>query len=398
MLSKNDSRADAEGYSSMESSAANPGAAAPSKSSAAAKTRRKSSSSDSAAAASKKAGAPRPEFPFSAIVEQEEMKLALMCAAVDPGLGGVLIFGHRGTGKSTVVRSLSALLPRIKVAADCPYNCDPDAPFSGCESCNTALDNGKLKGKTVKVPVVDLPLGATEDRIVGALDLERALVAGEKAFEPGLLARANRGFLYIDEVNLLEDHLVDLLLDVAASGENVVEREGLSVRHPARFVLVGSGNPEEGELRPQLLDRYGLSVEVTTPEDIETRMEVVRRRDAYERDPFAFAEQWKNRDANQRRQIKQARERLPEVSVPDSALRLATELCLKLGCDGLRGELTLMRAARALASLEKDLEVSASHLRRIAAPALRHRLRRDPLDEAGSSTRVSRAVEEVFDE
>ncbi len=406
MLSKNDFRAETEAGSSMETSAASQ------KESAAAGTgtgRRKytgpssKSSSRSASKPSSKSSptaskktAPRPEFPFSAIVGQEEMKLALLVAAIDPGLGGVLIFGHRGTGKSTVVRSLTALLPRLSVAMDCPYNCDPEAPFAGCETCNNAAREGQLKGKTIKVPVVDLPLGATEDRIVGALDLERALIAGEKAFEPGLLARANRGFLYIDEVNLLDDHLVDLLLDVAASGENVVEREGLSVRHPARFVLVGSGNPEEGELRPQLLDRYGLSVEVTTPVDIETRMEVVRRRDAYEQDPIAFAEKWKNRDASQRRRIKQARERLQEVTVPDAALRLATELCLSLGCDGLRGELTLMRSARALASLENDMEVTASHLRRIAAPALRHRLRRDPLDEAGSSTRVARAVDEVF--
>ena len=395
MLSKNDSHAEIESFGSLEeSNPASQKSAVGSGSRSGSKSRRSASASSSNTV--KKLSGPRPEFPFSAIVGQEEMKLALMCAAVDPGLGGVLIFGHRGTGKSTVVRSLSALLPPIRVAANCPYNCDPEAAFSGCEVCTQGAKNGTTKGKTVKVPVVDLPLGATEDRIVGALDLERALTAGEKAYEPGLLARANRGFLYIDEVNLLEDHLVDLLLDVAASGENVVEREGLSIRHPARFVLVGSGNPEEGELRPQLLDRYGLSVEVTTPEDIDTRIEVVRRRDAYEQDPFAFAEKCKSRDASQRRKINQVRERLPRLTVPDDALRLATQLCLALGCDGLRGELTLMRAARALASLEKDMEVSESHLRRIAAPALRHRLRRDPLDESGSSTRVARAIEEVF--
>ncbi|MCY4357337.1 MAG: ATP-binding protein, partial [Gammaproteobacteria bacterium] len=211
-----------------------------------------------------------------------------------------------------------------------------------------------------------------------------------------LLARANRGFLYIDEVNLLEDHLVDLLLDVAASGENVVEREGLSIRHPARFVLIGSGNPEEGELRPQLLDRYGLSVEVTTPQDIETRMEVVRRRDAYEQNPQAFAVEWKHREARLRGRIKRAREHLADIAMAEKPLRQATELCLKLGCDGLRGELTLMRAARALASFEQASEVTEDHLCRIAAPALRHRLRRNPLDETGSSTRVARAIEELF--
>jgi magnesium chelatase subunit I len=246
----------------------------------------------------------------------------------------------------------------------------------------------------VPVPVVDLPLGATEDRVLGALDLERALTRGEKAFEPGLLARAHRGFLYVDEVNLLEDHLVDVLLDVAASGENVVEREGLSVRHPARFVLVGSGNPEEGELRPQLLDRFGLSVEVKTPEDLKTRVQVVRLREEFERDPAAFAAKWKRKDGKIRRQIEAARRALPAVEVSVTALEQAAGLCMSLGTDGLRGELTLIRAARALAALEGDSEIDVTHLRRIAAPALRHRLRRDPLDESGSTARVQRAVEE----
>jgi magnesium chelatase subunit I len=231
---------------------------------------------------------------------------------------------------------------------------------------------------------------------VGALDLERALAHGEKAFEPGLLARAHRGFLYIDEANLLEDHLVDLLLDVAASGENVVEREGLSVRHPARFVLVGSGNPEEGELRPQLLDRFGLSVEVKTPEDLPTRVEVVRRRDAFERDPAAFVARWAKEEARLRRQIVAARGRLAAVGVPDRAIEQAARLCIGLGTDGLRGELTLVRAARALAALDGGDAVADAHLRRVAPAALRHRLRRNPLDEAGSSVRVERALAELF--
>jgi magnesium chelatase subunit I len=252
------------------------------------------------------------------------------------------------------------------------------------------------KSRSVPVPVVDLPLGATEDRVVGALDLERALTQGIKAFEPGLLARAHRGFLYIDEVNLLEDHLVDLLLDVAASGENVVEREGISVRHPARFVLVGSGNPEEGELRPQLLDRFGLSVEVKTPADIAARIEVVRRRDAFERDPAEFLDHWQRGDERVRRQLVAARKRLPDVIVSDAALERAAGLCIKLGTDGLRGELTLMRAARALAALEGDGEVADLHLRRVAPSALRHRLRRNVLDDAGSTTRVERALAEMF--
>ncbi len=335
-------------------------------------------------------------FPFSAIVGQDEMKLAILAAAVEPGIGGVLVLGDRGTGKSTAVRALAQLLPKIRAVEHCPYGCDPDALSSSCEHCAPLKAKATIKSVQKPVPVVDLPLGATEDRVVGALDLERALSQGVKAFEPGLLARANRGFLYIDEVNLLEDHLVDLLIDVAASGENLVEREGLSVRHPARFVLVGSGNPEEGELRPQLLDRFGLAVDVTTPTDLKMRVEVVKRRDAFERDPEAFCTQWQKEDDKIRRRIVAARKRLPQVDVPDAALTRAAQLCMALGTDGLRGELALMRAARALAAYEGADEVSDDHLRRMAPPALRHRLRRNPLDDAGSGTRVSRAVDEVF--
>jgi len=334
-------------------------------------------------------------FPFSAIVGQDEMKLALLIAAVDPSIGGVLVFGDRGTGKSTAVRALAALLPKMRVAVPCRYGCDPDASQL-CEDCTTRRAEGKLRSRLAPVPVVDLPLGATEDRVVGALDLERALAHGEKVFEPGLLARAHRGFLYIDEVNLLEDHLVDLLLDVAASGENVVEREGLSVRHPARFVLVGSGNPEEGELRPQLLDRFGLSVEVRTPADLATRIEVVRRRDEFERDPDAYATRWQPEEERLRRLITAARRRLDKVVVSDEALEKAARLCMALGTDGLRGELTLMRAARAAAALEGARAVGDAQLRRVAPAALRHRLRRNPLDEAGSTTRVERAMADLF--
>ena len=336
-------------------------------------------------------------FPFSAIVEQHEMKLAILIAAVDPSVGGVLVLGDRGTGKSTAVRALAALLPEMKAVVGCRYACDPNAPPGNCEECTALRTKGKLKTHLVRVPVVDLPLGATEDRVVGALDLERALSQGIKAFEPGLLARAHRGFLYVDEVNLLEDHLVDLLIDVAASGENVVEREGLSVRHPARFVLVGSGNPEEGELRPQLLDRFGLSVEVSTPTDLPARIEVVKRRDAFERDPKAFTALWGKEDEKIRQQLLKARARLPKVTIPDSALERAARLCIALGTDGLRGELTLMRAARALAALDGVMEVGDAQLRRIAVPALRHRLRRNPLDDTGSGVRVERAVAELFD-
>jgi magnesium chelatase subunit I len=335
-------------------------------------------------------------FPFSAIVGQDEMKLAILIAAVDPGVGGVLVFGDRGTGKSTAVRALAALLPKMRAVAGCRYGCDPAAAADACSDCPTLKSAAKVKTVTIAVPVVDLPLGATEDRVVGALDLERALAQGVKAFEPGLLARAHRGFLYIDEVNLLEDHLVDLLIDVAASGENVVEREGLSVRHPARFVLVGSGNPEEGELRPQLLDRFGLAVDVKTPTDLATRVEVVRRRDAYEREGEAFVARWQKEEERIRKRIVAGRKLLPALAVPDAVLEGAATLCMALGTDGLRGELTLMRAARALAAYDGAREVNLAHLRQVARLALRHRLRRNPLDDADASTRVDRAVAEQF--
>jgi len=335
-------------------------------------------------------------FPFSAIVGQDDMKLGILIVAVDPSIGGVLVFGDRGTGKSTAVRALAALLPPMQAVAGCRYGCDPSGS-GACQECEAGRKRGVLKSHRVPVPVIDLPLGATEDRVVGALDLERALAHGVKAFEPGLLARANRGFLYIDEVNLLEDHLVDLLIDVAASGENVVERDGLSVRHPARFVLVGSGNPEEGELRPQLLDRFGLSVDVKTPDQLALRVEVVKRRDAYERDPAAFRARWAREEAKVRRRIVAGRARIGSVRLPDASLERAARLCIGLGTDGLRGELTLVRAARAYAALQGDDDVGDPHLRRVASLALRHRLRRNPLDDAGSSVRIERAVAELFD-
>jgi magnesium chelatase subunit I len=338
----------------------------------------------------------RPAFPFSAIVGQEEMKRALMISVVDPGIGGVLVFGDRGTGKSTAVRALAGLLPARKVVEGCPYGCDPADREGHCDLCRTAAAGGPLRVASAPIPVVDLPLGATEDRLVGALDLERALARGEKAFEPGLLARANGGFLYIDEVNLLEDHMVDLLLDVAASGENVVEREGLSVRHPARFVLIGSGNPEEGELRPQLLDRFGLSVTVTTPTAIPDRVEVVKRRDAFERDRTGFVARWRREDSKVRKRLAAARAALDRVDVPDAILEAAAKLCIALGTDGLRGELTLIRAARAVAALDGVDAVTTTQLRAVAPSALRHRLRRNPLDDVGSSARVDRAIQEEF--
>ncbi|MDP9089069.1 MAG: magnesium chelatase ATPase subunit I [Pseudomonadota bacterium] len=338
----------------------------------------------------------RPVFPFTAIVAQDEMKLALIVSAIDPTIGGVLVFGDRGTGKSTAVRALAALLPPMAAIIGCRYACDPVLADSLCDECVERSKQGALKHKSIPVPVVDMPLGVTEDRVVGALDLEKALSHGIKVFEPGLLARANRGFLYIDEVNLLEDHLVDLLIDVAASGENLVEREGLSVRHPARFVLIGSGNPEEGELRPQLLDRFGLAVEVKTPLELPLRVEVIKRRDEFDRDRQKFIEKWGKHEAALRRRIVAGRKLLVDIAVSDEMLETAAKLCMSLGTDGLRAELTLLRAARAYAAFERAPVVDTSHLRRIAHSCLRHRLRRDPLDEAGSSVRLDRAVLEVF--
>ena len=329
-------------------------------------------------------------FPFSAIVGQDEMKTALLIAAVEPRIGGVMVFGDRGTGKSTAARALAALMPPMTVVADCRYGCEPGRGHTCPDPCSSS------KAAKQPVPFVDLPLGATEDRVIGALDLERALRSGEKAFEPGLLAKAHRGFLYVDEINLLEDHLVDLLLDASASGENTVEREGLSVRHAARFVLIGSGNPEEGELRPQLLDRFGLSVEVRTPEAIEERVEIMRRCGAQESDPEGFAERWAGDDAAILKQIASAQKRLPALELAEDVLTDAARLCAAVRADGLRGELTLMRAAKAYAALKGARKVSRKHLLAVAPMALRHRLRRDVLDETGSTARIERAVEELF--
>jgi len=335
-------------------------------------------------------------FPFAAIVGQDEMTLAIQVVAVDPSIGGVLVLGDRGTGKSTAVRALADLLPPIKVVKGCPYRCDPDQPASACPVCQARDSKVKTVVERQTVAVVDLPLGATEDRVVGALDLEKALSQGIKQFAPGLLAQAHRGFLYIDEVNLLDDHLVDLLIDVAASGENLVEREGLSVRHPARFVLVGSGNPEEGELRPQLLDRFGLSVQVRTPQDLGLRVDIIKRRDAFEKDPLAFKALWHKDNQKLQKRIVKAREILNRVQVSDDMLMLCARLCQQLGTDGLRAELTLLRSTRAYAALQGHLAVKAEHLQSMAPLALRHRLRRNPLDDTDSGARVQRSLQEVL--
>jgi len=335
-------------------------------------------------------------YPFTAIVGQHEMKLALLLCAIDPNIGGVVIMGHRGTGKSTAVRALADLLPRIKKVKGCLYGCGPDRVEELCRDCaNRFSEEGNLPADTGAVPMVDLPLGATEDRVCGTLDIERALVEAVKAFEPGLLASANRGFLYVDEVNLLEDHLVDVLLDAAASGRNVVEREGISVTHPARFVLVGSGNPEEGELRPQLLDRFGLYTQITTITDIDERVEIVTHRESFDNDPISFLNSHLNEQQKLRRKITRAKKLLARVEIDRELLKVIAELCLILRIDGHRGELTIARSARALAAFEGRGRVNSSDVQRVAIMSLRHRLRRDPFETVDSGVRIEQAMREV---
>ena len=321
------------------------------------------------------------------------MKLALLLNVVDPLIGGVLIMGHRGTGKSTAVRALADLLPEIPVVEGCPYNCDPHDKRHLCDQC---CAKKQLSSKQTSVSVVELPLGATEDRVCGTIDIERALSAGRKAFDPGLLARANRGFLYIDEVNLLEDHLVDLLLDVAVTGRNKVEREGVSVEHPASFVLIGSGNPEEGELRPQLLDRFGLHAEVKTENYLQNRIDIVERRERYDRDRDAFCDDFEEDQEQLRKRISRARASLTKIDVARPVLEKIAQLCADLKIDGHRGELTIMRSARALAAFEGRRAVTDDHVKRVSAMSLRHRLRRDALDETATSEQIQQSVDQVF--
>jgi magnesium chelatase subunit I len=336
-------------------------------------------------------------YPFTAIVGQQEMKLALLLCTIEPNIGGVVIMGHRGTGKSTAVRALAELLPRIKKVKGCLYGCDPDRINELCSDCARRLSSDhKVPVVTGTVPVVDLPLGATEDRVCGTLDIERALVEAVKAFEPGLLASANRGFLYVDEVNLLDDHLVDVLLDAAASGRNVVEREGISITHPSRFVLIGSGNPEEGELRPQLLDRFGLYTQITTITDIQERVEIVTNRENFENDRVSFLNLHSNEQQKLRRRIARARKLLGQVEIDRELLTIIAELCLILRIDGHRGELTIARSARALAAFEGRKKVNSNDVQRVAVMSLRHRLRRDPFETVDSGIRIEQALRDVM--
>ena len=321
----------------------------------------------------------RPVFPFPAIVGQEEIKLALLLNAISPAIGGVLIRGHKGTAKSTAVRALARILPDLEVVTGCPFMCNPaDAPDT-CPHCADALD---IRSSSVRAArLVELPLGVTEDRVAGALDIERALKSGEKHFEPGLLAAAHRGMLYIDEVNLLSDHIVDILLDAAAMGVNYVEREGVSVSHAASFILVGTMNPEEGELRPQLLDRFGLAVDVQAAHDIGMRAEVVRRRIAFDEHPDAFQQQWADDERDEQQRLLDARQLLPQVSLSDALLNMIAGICNDFGVDGMRADIVMYRAAVALAAYEGRTEVDEADIRRVAPLVLPHRRRRQPFDE-----------------
>lgn len=318
-----------------------------------------------------------PIYPFTAIVGQDMLKLALLINAVNPKVGGVLIRGEKGTAKSTAVRALAALLPRIDVVADCPYSCDPDGAAT-CPSCQARASRQRVSRP---VRLVELPVGTTEDRLIGTLDLERAIKTGERHFEPGLIAQANRGILYIDEVNLLGDHLVDVLLDVAAMGVNFVEREGISHSHPAEFILIGTMNPEEGEIRPQLLDRFGLTAEVRGLSDPAARAEVVRRRYAFERDPLAFLARWQEAEERERQRILRARELLPHVEISDNQIDLIAHICVDAQVDGLRADITIHKAALTIAALEGRSTVTTDDIRVAAELALPHRLRRRPFEQ-----------------
>ena len=322
--------------------------------------------------------ADRRKFPFSAVVGQHTLKTALLINAVDPRVGGVLVRGQKGTAKSTAVRALADVLPEIDVVTACAYGCDPADRRAMCAECSAITDPATSRRRP---RLVNLPVSATEDRVVGTLDLEHALKSGERRYEPGLLAEANRGILYVDEVNLLEDHLVDSLLDSAASGVNVVEREGVRHAHPASFILVGTMNPEEGELRPQLLDRFGLCVDVEGIDDPAERVEVMRRRRGFEDDPEGFARQWSADENSLRRRLEAAQKRLPDLELDDDLLFLIASVCSSMGVDGHRADLVMARAATAFALLEGSNEVTSAHIRTVAPMVLAHRMRRTPFTD-----------------
>ena len=339
----------------------------------------------------------RPVFPFTAIVGQEEMKLALILNVIDPRIGGVMIMGDRGTGKSTTIRAIADLLPEIETVKDDPFNSHPiDFELMSDEVKKKIQNDAQIDKTMIKVPMIDLPLGATEDRVCGTIDIEKALTEGVKSFEPGLLAKANRGILYVDEVNLLDDHLVDILLDSAASGWNTVEREGISIRHPARFVLVGSGNPEEGELRPQLLDRFGMHAEIRTVKEPELRVKIVEQRSNFDLNPNECLKEYESKQEELKNKIKDAQKNLASINIDYDKRVKISQVCSELDVDGLRGDIVTNRAAKALAAFEGADSVSKDHIRKIVTLCLRHRLRKDPLEAIDSGDKVAQVFDKIF--
>ena len=339
-----------------------------------------------------------PIFPFTAIVGQEEMKLSLQLNVIDPKIGGVIIMGDRGTGKSTTIRAIADLLPEIEIVKDDPFNSHlTDPELMSTDVLNLIKDDVALEKDFIKIPMVDLPLGATEDRVCGTIDIEKALTEGIKAFEPGLLAKANRGILYVDEVNLLDDHLVDILLDSAASGWNTVEREGISIRHPARFVLVGSGNPEEGELRPQLLDRFGMHAEIRTVREPVLRVQIVEERTSFDRDPQEWIDTYKDQQNELRESLIAAKNILPDVKMDYENRVRISQVCSELKVDGLRGDIVVNRAAKAYTAFNSRTDVTVDDISKIITLCLRHRLRKDPLESIDSGDKVKKVFNEIFE-
>jgi magnesium chelatase subunit I len=339
-----------------------------------------------------------PIFPFTAIVGQEEMKLSLQLNVIDPKIGGVIIMGDRGTGKSTTIRAIADLLPEIEIVKDDPFNSHlTDPELMSTDVLNLIKDDVALEKDFIKIPMVDLPLGATEDRVCGTIDIEKALTEGIKAFEPGLLAKANRGILYVDEVNLLDDHLVDILLDSAASGWNTVEREGISIRHPARFVLVGSGNPEEGELRPQLLDRFGMHAEIRTVREPVLRVQIVEERTSFDRDPQEWIDTYKDQQNELRESLIAAKNILPDVKMDYENRVRISQVCSELKVDGLRGDIVVNRAAKAYTAFNGRTDVTVDDISKIITLCLRHRLRKDPLESIDSGDKVKKVFNEIFE-
>jgi magnesium chelatase subunit I len=323
-------------------------------------------------------------FPFAAIIGQEEMKLALQLNVIDPKIGGVMIMGDRGTGKSTTIRALADLLPDITIIKNDPFNTDP----IGLEK--------EYETEAIKIPMVELPLGATEDRVCGTINLKEILAGGSNTFEPGLLARANRGILYVDEINLLDDHLVDVLLDSAASGWNTVEREGISIKHPAKFILVGSGNPEEGELRPQLLDRFGMHAEIRTIREPDLRVQIVEERINFDSTPQVWFDKYEQEQLFIQEKIIKAQALIPNVTLSSDFQLKISQICSELEIEGLRGDIVSTRAAKALAAFDGRSEVTLEDIKNTITLCLRHRCRRDPMESINSGEKIDIAFQKVF--